>query len=62
MIKNPYYKDWADALLCAAASGDNQAASLYPIANWLALGGEATDTDLIALTDYIEWVETLNAT
>jgi len=60
MTNKAYWAEWADALLCAGAAGDDKAASLYPIANWLSLGGECTDTDMAALTDYVKWVESHN--
>jgi hypothetical protein len=55
--ENAYYAEWAEALLCAGAAGDSQAADMYRIAHWLSLGGECTDTDMLAITEYIEWVE-----
>ncbi len=55
-----YWAEWAEGILGAAAGGDDEAARLYPIANWLAMGGECTDTDMQALTDYVKWVESKN--
>jgi hypothetical protein len=55
-----YWAEWADGLLGAAAGGDDEAARMYPIANWLSLGGEVTDTDMEAIKKYIKWFESKN--
>lgn len=55
-----YWSEWADALLAAGAAGDSKASEMYRIAQWLSVGGECTDTDMAAITDYVEWVESKN--
>ncbi len=56
-----YWEEWADALLCAGAAGDDEAAGLYPVAQALSRGGElVSSTDLLLLMDYIRWVEKNN--
>jgi len=60
MTNRAYWAEWAEALLAAGAAGDAQAASMYPMANWLSMGGECTDTDMAALQDYVKWVESKN--
>jgi len=55
-----YWQEWAEALLCAGAAGDDEAAGLYPVAQALASGQSIASTDLLLLTDYIGWVEKNN--
>lgn len=55
-----YWEEWAEALLCAGAAGDDEAAGLYPVAKALSVGETIASTDLLLLTDYIGWVEKNN--
>jgi hypothetical protein len=55
-----YWAEWADAMLAAGAAGDSQAAAMYPIAQWLSLGGKVTDRDMDRLKDYVKWVDSKN--
>lgn len=60
-MNRAYWAEWAEGLLGAAAGGDDKASRLYPIAHWLSLGGECTDTDMAAINDYIEWFNGFNS-
>ena len=55
------YAEWAEALLCAGAAGDAQAADLYDIARRCARGVQVDSGELIRLLDYVKWVESKNA-
>ena len=55
-----YWEEWAEALLAAGAAGDSKASEMYRIAHWLSIGGDCTDTDMAAITDYVDWVESNN--
>ena len=55
-----YWKEWAEALLCAGAAGDDEAAGLYPVAQALSSGLTIASTDFLLLVNYIKWVEKNN--
>lgn len=61
MINRAYWAEWADALLCAGAAGDAEAAGLYDIARRLAGNQNITGHERERVTAYILWVESKNA-